>query len=257
MPTGQMVWRIWGHGDPLVLIHGDFGSWTHWIRNIGPLSERFRVFAPDMPGYGDSDLPPEPWSPDSLAALLAGGLTSLLSAGQTYHVAGFSFGGIIAAHLAAQERGRIPKLVLLGPGGFGCPPGALPDLRRPAKDMTPQELAEVHRHNLAALMIADPTKADDLAVELQMSNARKARIRAGAIPSTDILVRALPRVRSRLYGIWGGRDAMTGDVRERERRLRQFQQDIDFRVIPDAGHWSPYEAADTVNAALVEMLSQT
>jgi pimeloyl-ACP methyl ester carboxylesterase len=49
---------------------------------------------------------------------------------------------------------------------------------------------------------------------------------------------------------------MTGDVRERERRLRQFQRDIEFRVIPEAGHWSPYEAADTVNAALLEMLSQ-
>ena len=32
--NGKMVWRHWGKGPPLVLLHGGFGSWTHWIRNI-------------------------------------------------------------------------------------------------------------------------------------------------------------------------------------------------------------------------------
>ena len=30
---GTMVWRAWGGGVPLVLLHGGFGSWTHWISN--------------------------------------------------------------------------------------------------------------------------------------------------------------------------------------------------------------------------------
>ena len=35
---GRIVWRIWGDGRSLVLIHGDFGSWTHWIHNVLPLA---------------------------------------------------------------------------------------------------------------------------------------------------------------------------------------------------------------------------
>jgi len=36
--------------------------------------------------------------------------------------------------------------------------------------------------------------------------------------------------------------------------LASVQSDLDFRVIDGAGHWVPYEAADRVNAALLDML---
>jgi hypothetical protein len=31
---GDMVWHVWGDGPPLVLFHGGYGSWTHWIRKV-------------------------------------------------------------------------------------------------------------------------------------------------------------------------------------------------------------------------------
>ncbi len=73
-----MVWRSWGAGPPLVLLHGASGSWTHWIRNVLPLAARFRVLAPDMPGFGDSDAPPEPHTADGLADLVVAGLDDQL-----------------------------------------------------------------------------------------------------------------------------------------------------------------------------------
>lgn len=256
---GRMTWRSWGAGAPLVLLHGDFGSWTHWVRNVLPLSERFQVVVPDMPGYGDSDAPPEPWSPESLAQILAAGLAKIMPLAQRYRLAGFSFGGIIAGHLAALEGERIETLVLLGPGGFALPRrGEPPPLLRLASSLSAAEALAVHRHNLAALMIADPAKVDDLATFLQIGNARRARVRAGGIPASDSLLQALPRVRARICGIWGGRDAMAFPyIEDREALLRRFQPDLDFHIIEGAGHWAPYEAANAVNAAMLEMLTET
>ena len=37
---GAMRWREWGRGETLVLLHGGFGSWLHWVRNIEALSAR-------------------------------------------------------------------------------------------------------------------------------------------------------------------------------------------------------------------------
>ena len=55
---GRIVWRVWGSGPPLLLTHGGGGSWLHWIRNIDALAQERTVWAVDLPGYGDSAMPP-------------------------------------------------------------------------------------------------------------------------------------------------------------------------------------------------------
>ena len=253
---GWLTWRVWGSGPPVVLLHGDFGSWTHWIRNIPHLSQHFRILVPDMPGYGTSDMPPQPWSPGSLAQILVDGVGEVIGRSVPYSVAAFSYGGIIAAHLAAIAPEHVAKLVLLGTGGMGLPaPDAAPKLRRIEPAMGSAEVDAAHRHNLAALMIADPAKVDDLAVAIQIANVRHARLRAGGIPASDVLLRVLPRVRARLYGIWGEHDAFARpNIAARAEVLRRFQPDLDFRIIEGAGHWTPYEAPAVLSAALLEML---
>ena len=41
--AGTLVWRIWGSGPPLVLLHGGTGSWMHWVRNIEDLSSELHA----------------------------------------------------------------------------------------------------------------------------------------------------------------------------------------------------------------------
>src|ERR1700692_1517351 len=98
---GSLVWRVWGSGPPLVLLHGGYGSWTHWVRNVIPLSRRFTVIACDMPGLGEPAAPPEPWPADGLAAIVVQGLDIVLPKGVAPHLAGFSFGGVIGGVVAA------------------------------------------------------------------------------------------------------------------------------------------------------------
>ena len=91
---GGMIWRVWGSGPPLVLLHGGYGSWMHWIRNVLVLARRFTVIAPDLPGLGESATPPEPHSAEELARIIIDGLATILPGGERFHLAGFSFGGV-------------------------------------------------------------------------------------------------------------------------------------------------------------------
>ncbi|MEQ8192924.1 MAG: alpha/beta fold hydrolase, partial [Rhodospirillales bacterium] len=97
---GEMIWRKWGDGPPLVCLHGSFGSWTHWIKNIPALSQTYGVFIPDLPGLGDSAVPPEPHSFQGLGRIVAEGLERLLPKDQRYDITGFSFGASLAGHAA-------------------------------------------------------------------------------------------------------------------------------------------------------------
>ena len=249
---GTLAWRIWGSGPPLVLLHGGYGSWTHWIRNIPVLSQRFTVIAVDMPGLGDSTTPPEPWTADGLAAIVVRGLDDVLPAGEKPHLAGFSFGGVIGGVVAAQLGDRLKAFTVVGSNGMGLERAPTPLERVPADANEEQEFA-THRYNLNQLMIHDPDKIGELALWLQKTNHAKARMRSRRFSRSGALVEALPKIKARLDGIWGERDATAyPQVDERRRLLQSIQPSARFTVVPGAGHWVQFEAADAFNRIITE-----
>jgi pimeloyl-ACP methyl ester carboxylesterase len=250
---GTMVWRVWGSGPPLVLLHGGYGSWTHWIRNVLSLARRFTVIAPDLPGLGESATPPEPHTAEGLAAIIVAGLATILPGGERFHLTGFSFGGVLGGHVAVLLGEQVRGFTIVGSNGLGLRRQPT-ELERQKPSGTVEELLAIARHNLGVLMIADKDKIDDLAVYIQYINAPRGRIRSRRFSRSDALIRALPRVTVQLSGIWGGRDAGAYPyLDERKRVLNEIQPGLRFEVIPGAGHWVAYEAAERFNEVLAEI----
>jgi pimeloyl-ACP methyl ester carboxylesterase len=228
---GGMVWRIWGSGPPLVLFHGGYGSWTHWIRNVLVLAREFTVIVPDLPGLGESATPPEPHTAEGLAAILVEGLDIVLPKDVAPHIAGFSFGGVLGGHVAAQLGDRLRALTIVGSNGLGLVRQPTTLERVPAGAPVAEALA-IHRHNLGVLMIADPSKIDELAVYIQSQNAPRGRVRSRRFSRTDTLARALPLVKARLDGIWGERDATARSHLEERARGAQLSAGRPLRGDP-------------------------
>ncbi len=250
-----MVWRIWGRGAPLALLHGGYGSWTHWIRNVEPLARRYRVLVPDLPGLGDSDLPLEPNRAESSAEAVVFGLLSLIGAGETVDIAGFSYGGLIGGLAAERLGSRTRTLVLVGSGGLGVRRGAPIDLITWRDLPDEKRRRDAHAENLAILMIADRANIDALAVHLQVNNATRAQLRSRALSRIPALPRAIPRMTARLHGIWGEHDVTAQGVLDQIRALlKVLQPGSGLTVIPSAGHWVQYEAAKEFDAALIKAL---
>jgi pimeloyl-ACP methyl ester carboxylesterase len=253
---GKIVWRIWGVGRPLILLHGGYGTWSHWVRAIQPLAEEFRLLVPDMPGFGESDAPPLPHSAEGIAAALAEGVTHILGTGARLSIAGFSFGGVISGHLAHALAGRVDGLVLIGAGGLGAKRGEMPDLIPRHPGMTADEVKAAHRRNLEILMLSDPSLVDELALYIQHRNTEQHRVKSRPISMTDTLAGVLRTVDAPLNAIWGERDATAGAyLRQREEILRGIDPNVDFRVMPGVGHWIMYEAPGDFAALVKDLLA--
>ena len=253
---GHMVWREWGAGRTVLLLHGSFGAWTHWLRNIEALSTHFRVLACDLPGMGESDLPPMPFDAGSLADILVEGLERL--APEPFHLVGFSFGGIVGGHVAVRTMPRVMSYTAIGSNALGLPMATRAPLRKPNRNMSEAEILDLHRHNLGLQMFGDPARIDATALAVQNANTRRARIRSGKIPAGDSLARRLREMSAAglpVQGIWGERDATAGDLLHTRRDLfHALRPDCPFHVIPGAGHWAAFEAPDEVNRILIDSL---
>jgi pimeloyl-ACP methyl ester carboxylesterase len=254
---GRMVWREWGAGTALVLLHGGYGAWTHWLRNIDALSGRYRVIAPDLPGLGWSAMPPVPYTPPSLAAILGHGLETVLAPGEHCHLVGFSFGAMLGGHLAAAGAARLLSFTLVGAASMGLRRGEMRPLEPMRGHMSESAMAELQRVNLAILMFADKSRIDDMAVRLQCENVARARVKSRGYARMDILARVLPQVTVPLGGIWGEYDATAfPHVGLRGAFLRRLQPSAFFEVIAGAGHWVQYEAPEAFNETLLRRLAE-
>lgn len=255
---GELVWRCWGEGRPLLLLHGGTGSWTHWIRNVQALAQTRSVWVPDMPGYGESASPPKGSGVAEIAAIVARGIACLLPAGRGFDLVGFSFGGLVAGHVAAHCLDDLGTLVLVGAGGLGLREGKKLPLVAWRHLKSEADRRAAHRHNLSGLMLRDETRIDALALEVQARNAERSRINSGPFSRGDTLLEPLSRIAGqvRLRGIWGRHDVTAGGrLAEVEPILRRTDPHASVAVIEDAGHWVVFEHPErfhTVLGALLE-----
>lgn len=251
-----VVARLVGNGPTLLLLHGGTGSWTHWLHNIEALSQHFRLVLLDLPGMGESLDVPDDSDLDGygeyLLAAVAGGL---VPAGAPFLVAGFSYGGVMTAWLAARLPERVSGICLLAPGGF--PPGSWsrPPLRPVPAGASDAEANAVHRRNLELMMIGDPRRIDDLTVAMQRRNHSLTRFRSRFLGYRDTLGPSLRQTRCPVLAILPERDPLPQpDAASRAAYLESTAPRITCRIVPGASHWVAFEAPDEVNRLMIEFL---
>lgn len=116
---GRIVYEVSGRGRPVLLIHCWSGSKEYWKYVLRDLSDRFRFYALDLKGFGDSDKPRNGYRISDYSDLI---LKFCRAVGiKRADVVGHSLGGAIAIRFAAEHPEMVRKLVLIS-----TPPKGLP-----------------------------------------------------------------------------------------------------------------------------------
>jgi lipase len=120
-------------GSPLVCVHGVTGHGERFRRLADERLEERRVIAPDLRAHGRSGSEP-PWSLDTHVGDL---LETMRTLGvEEADWLGFSYGGRVAAALAAREPARVGRLVLLDPALHVSPETCLEQAREERDDLS-------------------------------------------------------------------------------------------------------------------------
>lgn len=140
----RIHYRREGAGFPALMLHAGIADSRMWEPQVDELARRFDVIRPDTRGFGESELPPQRWSP-------VGDVIALIDelALKPAHIIGCSLGSGIAIEMALDHPARVSKLVLVGPAVGGANFGKkYPELWAEAK-------AADEAHDFAALNEAE------------------------------------------------------------------------------------------------------
>jgi pimeloyl-ACP methyl ester carboxylesterase len=263
-------------GVPLLLVHGWPETRRIWWRNIAPLAAAgFEVIAPDLRGFGDSDVAPGcadvPAHSRDLYALVRGQLGH-----RRVVVAGGDLGGAVAQDLSLRFPGFVERLVL-----FNCP---LPYLKGEMDGLRTRPPAEAMDY-----FLRQGTAADALAAELDTPARRRRYIasfyteRAWAHPgaftpaAVELMTEPFGDAAHLRSGFGAYESVFRAEARSEPALLarnptpavvlfgpsdhvippdfeamaeRVFPDRVGPLRVPDAGHFLQWEAAGALNAAI-------
>jgi pimeloyl-ACP methyl ester carboxylesterase len=250
-----------GEGTPIVLLHGGIidAAAVTWPPVIERLRDGYRVIAPDLLGYGGSDLPDGPYSIQRHADVVEGFLDALDL--RSVHLVGVSMGGGVAIQVAIDRPENVETLVPIDAYGLGSdlPNGALSyvlarvqvlnklsvALLRQSRGLTRASLGNIV-HGLDSL---DPAAVDAAYAELQRPTAGAAfrRFRDAEVSREGYRTTFTDRfdqlaVPTRF--LHGAHDDLF-PVAWAERAAGRVS-DAELRVLDDCAHWLPREDPDAV-----------
>ena len=106
-----------GNGPPVVLLHGGASDSRDWVETIAAMSHRYRLYAPDLIGYGLSESAKNGYY---LSDFVEFALGFIQAVGLGHHVlVGHSLEGRVCLEIALPYPEMVRKLVLIDTAGFG------------------------------------------------------------------------------------------------------------------------------------------
>lgn len=235
-----------GQGPPVVVLHGWGASIETVLSIVAGLEAHCTVYALDLPGFGESELPAQAWGVADYQRFLCAFMDALQIARAA--IVGHSNGGRVAIRLAATEPARVSKLVLVDSAGIR-PPRGLRYYRRVAMAKTGKHAARLlgaPGRRLQALLVGRAASADYAA--------------AGALRPTFVrlvnedLRRFLPDIGAPTLLVWGSEDTATplSDARLMERLI----PDAGLVVFEGAGHYCYLDQPQRFATILAHFLSE-
>lgn len=245
-----------GNGLPIVFLHAGIADSRMWEPQVASFAKQFDIVRPDQRGFGESELPPQPWSPvDDLLSLMD--QLELKPA----HLVGCSMGGAVAIDFALEHPERISKLVLVGSaiGGFTFRPEhahvfAEASAARKAGDLEALNEAMLH------LFLDGPERprgyvAEPLRKLFLDMNGIAVRADFEKAPSEDpdpLAVRRLHEIGAPTLVVVGDRDVPT--VLEAADLLMNSIPNVRKAVIDDAAHLPNLEHPEEFNRIVLDFL---
>lgn len=240
------------NGPAVVLVHGLGGRSEDW-KKLAPYVAKagYRVYLPDLPGYGRSQRPVNFSYSVTDESNVVVGLLDVLGLKQV-DLGGWSMGGWIVQLVAAKHPERVHRLMLFDSAGLYVKPGWDTSL------FTPVSVAQLDK--LDALLMPNPPQVPGFVARDILRTSREhawviRRALSTMLQGHETTDDLLPRLRMPVLIVWGAVDHIT-PLNEGE-KMHQLIPQSQMDVVPACGHLAPNECAAQIGPGVVSFLKSS
>lgn len=238
-------------GPPVVLVHGLGGRADDWQNLSAPLVRAgYRVYLPDLPGYGHSQQPASfSYSVPDEAAIVVAFLDAMNL--RQVDLGGWSMGGWIVQRVAAAHPERVRRLMLFDSAGLYARPDWDTALFTPT---SPAELDQLD----ALLMPHPPSIPGFVARDILRASRQNAWVIHRALDSMltgrDVTDPLLPQFKMPVLLVWGREDRITPLALGQ--RMHTLVPQSKLTILDGCGHLAPSQCSTQAAPVVLDFLHQ-
>jgi pimeloyl-ACP methyl ester carboxylesterase len=249
----QMVhYEVFGHGRPVIFLHGWLGSWRYWFPTMERVAEHFRTYSFDFWGFGESRRKStyesiQNYSDQVIRFLDELGIDRVL-------LVGHSMGGMVALKTAINHPRRISRVAAVGAPIVGDSLSWL--LKLTDRPIMADAFARVpwFRRFMFSQFLGETNDphVHEILDDSVKSSSTTLRNAVGSMWRTDLRPE-LPRLTVPTLIVHGGRDAI---VHPNQADLFDNIPTAEVVVMPESRHFPFLDEADLFNDILIRFLKQ-
>ncbi len=246
-----------GPGPVVVLLHGFPMDRTMWAFQRSSIGSIYRLITPDLRGHGHSAAPDGIYSVDAMADDVIETLDALQLT-EPIHLGGLSMGGYIALSIARRYPDRLKALMLINTRAAGDSPEAAGKRREQADGIEASGTTEPAIAAMLPKLFAESTARDHpelvkrLHTHMSHTPARAVVGTLRGLAARPDRTEFLPQITIPTLVIAGIEDAVVPIAEARA--MAAAIPDAHFVAVPHAGHMSPLENHQAVDAAILGFL---
>lgn len=223
-----------GSGFPVICLHGAAGGGVSWYPVMDRISSSYRVIAPDLVGYGETDKPDGEYDRPFFAGWLKAFMDSLKIS--QAHIIGLSQGGAVALQLVLDHPDLVNKLVLIDSAALGGRPAAAALLGMFWLNLFPSITANrfLSRYLLSDMKKWDADHANYTLETLNRPGGKKAFLQGKGKAVKPFLKTTLAEITSETLILWGEDDRMFNI--KYGKAAADILPHARFTIIPGGGH---------------------
>lgn len=235
-------------GAPVIFLHSWLGSWRYWLPTMEHASERYRTFALDFWGFGESDRKEGHFSLDEYVMLVLAFMDQLGIA--RVSLVGHGLGGMVAVRIASQHPERISRLMAVSMPVQGMQiqshikPGALSRIfgRSAPSNVWTRLVRQLHVDYPQILneIIEDTDSLSEMVVQRVMASVVETDLRAD-----------LERLEAPLLAVFGEKDTIV--TPDQARFLNADHSSLQQVIkLPRSNHFPFLDQPNTFNRLLMD-----
>jgi pimeloyl-ACP methyl ester carboxylesterase len=242
-------YEVFGRGQPIIFLHSWLGSWRYWVPTMDVASERYRAYALDFWGFGESDRKGSGFDIGGYVEMLGQFMDKMGM--PVANLVGHGMGGAVAIRAAAASPARFPRVMTVATPLTGqviaghIKPGTLSKLFG-------GNSTNVWGRLIRGIPIADPEVQQELYEDTDGLSEQVLGSVHSSLLETN-LQQDLRKLTVPLLAVYGGQDKIVGP--EHAGFLNELtDRPVQLLVLPKANHFPFLEQSNTFSRLLLDFL---